>query len=642
MCNHCHHSHNSKNEHKNESLTLIRISIAFLILLFAVFSNIPNNIKICCFLFAYLLAGYDILYTAIKNIIKGRIFDENFLMGLATLGALAIKEYPEAVMVMVLYQLGEYFQHRAVKKSRRSILELMDIRPDYAYKEENGKVIKYSPEEINQGDIILVKTGEKIPLDGVITEGSAILDTSALTGESVPKTVKIGDTAISGCINTNGVIKIKVTKKYGESTVSKILKLIEHASSKKSRTENFITRFAGYYTPAVVAAALMLAVLPPLLLPDAQFTIWLKRALTFLVISCPCALVISIPLGFFGGIGGASKCGILIKGSNYLEALSKPDSVVFDKTGTLTKGSFEVTKISPQNGISEGELIEYAAYAENYSNHPIALSLKKAYKKDIDTSKISNVSEFAGNGVKADINGEEILAGNSALMEKFQINIQEHPDEGTVVYCAKNGEYIGYIVISDEIKEDSPLAIKELKKVVGKTVMLTGDSEAAAKRISERLGIQQVYSQLLPQDKVEKLENIIAEKQKDKNVIFIGDGINDAPVLTRADVGIAMGAMGSDAAIEAADVVIMDDKPSKIYTAVKIAQKTMLIVKQNIIFALGVKALFLLLGAFGFMTMWGAVFADVGVALLAVLNSLRSLRVKKYTNLKTSCKIKKR
>ena len=628
MCNHCHHSHNSKNEHKNESLTLIRISIAFLILLFAVFSNIPNNIKICCFLFAYLLAGYDILYTAIKNIIKGQIFDENFLMGLATLGALAIKEYPEAVMVMVLYQLGEYFQHRAVKKSRRSILELMDIRPDYAYKEENGKVIKYSPEEINQGDIILVKTGEKIPLDGVITEGSAILDTSALTGESVPKTVKIGDTAISGCINTNGVIKIKVTKKYGESTVSKILKLIEHASSKKSRTENFITRFAGYYTPAVVAAALMLAVLPPLFLPDAQFTIWLKRALTFLVISCPCALVISIPLSFFGGIGGASKCGILIKGSNYLEALSKPDSVVFDKTGTLTKGSFEVTKISPQNGISEGELIEYAAYAENYSNHPIALSLKKAYKKDIDTSKISNVSEFAGNGVKADINGEEILAGNSALMEKFQINIQEHPDEGTVVYCAKNGEYIGYIVISDEIKEDSPLAIKELKKVVGKTVMLTGDSEAAAKRISERLGIQQVYSQLLPQDKVEKLENIIAEKQKDKNVIFIGDGINDAPVLTRADVGIAMGAMGSDAAIEAADVVIMDDKPSKIYTAVKIAQKTMLIVKQNIIFALGVKALFLLLGAFGFMTMWGAVFADVGVALLAVLNSLRSLRVK--------------
>lgn len=628
MCNHCHHSHNSKNEHKNESLTLIRISIAFLILLFAVFSNIPNNIKICCFLFAYLLAGYDILYTAIKNIIKGQIFDENFLMGLATLGALAIKEYPEAVMVMVLYQLGEYFQHRAVKKSRRSILELMDIRPDYAYKEENGKVIKYSPEEINTGDIILVKTGEKIPLDGVITEGSAILDTSALTGESVPKTVKMGDTAISGCINTNGVIKIKVTKKYGESTVSKILKLIEHASSKKSRTENFITRFAGYYTPAVVAAALMLAVLPPLFLPDAQFTIWLKRALTFLVISCPCALVISIPLSFFGGIGGASKCGILIKGSNYLEALSKPDSVVFDKTGTLTKGSFEVTKISPQNGISEGELIEYAAYAENYSNHPIALSLKKAYKKDIDTSKISNVSEFAGNGVKADINGEEILAGNSALMEKFQINIQEHPDEGTVVYCAKNGEYIGYIVISDEIKEDSPLAIKELKKVVGKTVMLTGDSEAAAKRISERLGIQQVYSQLLPQDKVEKLENIIAEKQKDKNVIFIGDGINDAPVLTRADVGIAMGAMGSDAAIEAADVVIMDDKPSKIYTAVKIAQKTMLIVKQNIIFALGVKALFLLLGAFGFMTMWGAVFADVGVALLAVLNSLRSLRVK--------------
>lgn len=628
MCNHCHHSHNSEHEHKNESLTLIRISIAFLILLFAVFSNIPNNIKICCFLFAYLLAGYDILYTAIKNIIKGRIFDENFLMGLATLGALAIKEYPEAVMVMVLYQLGEYFQHRAVKKSRRSILELMDIRPDYAYKEENGKIIKYSPEEINTGDIILVKTGEKIPLDGVITEGSAILDTSALTGESVPKTLKIGNTAISGCINTNGVIKIKVTKKYGESTVSKILKLIEHASSKKSRTENFITRFAGYYTPAVVAAALMLAVLPPLLLPDAQFSIWLKRALTFLVISCPCALVISIPLGFFGGIGGASKCGILIKGSNYLEALSKPDSVVFDKTGTLTKGSFEVTKISPQNGISEGELIEYAAYAENYSNHPIALSLKKAYKKDIDTSKISNVSEFAGNGVKADINGEEILAGNSALMEKFQINIQEHPDEGTVVYCAKNGEYIGYIVISDEIKEDSPLAIKELKKVVGKTVMLTGDSEAAAKRISERLGIQQVYSQLLPQDKVEKLENIIAQKQKDKNVIFIGDGINDAPVLTRADVGIAMGAMGSDAAIEAADVVIMDDKPSKIYTAVKIAQKTMLIVKQNIIFALGVKALFLLLGAFGFMTMWGAVFADVGVALLAVLNSLRSLRVK--------------
>lgn len=628
MCNHCTGNHNHKDEHKNEILTLTRISAAFLILLSAIFLNIPHDIKICCFLFAYLIAGYDILYSAIKNILRGKVFDENFLMGLATLGALAIKEYPEAVMVMVLYQLGEYFQHRAVKKSRRSILDLMDIRPDYAYKEENGKIIKHSPEEINTGDIILVKTGEKIPLDGIVTEGSAIIDTAALTGESVPKTLKTGDTAISGCINTNGVIKIRVTKQYGESTVSKILKLIEHASSKKSKTENFITRFARYYTPAVVAAAVMLAVLPPLFLPDAQFGVWLKRALTFLVISCPCALVISIPLSFFGGIGGASKCGILIKGSNYLEALSRPDSIVFDKTGTLTKGSFEVTKICPQDGISENQLIEYAAYAENYSNHPIAMSLKKAYKKDIDTSKISNISEFAGNGVKADVNGAEILSGNLALMKKFQINLSEQSDEGTVVYCAKDRKYIGYVLISDEIKEDTPLAIKALKKVVRNTVMLTGDSETAAKKTAEKLGIQRFYSQLLPQDKVEKLEDIISEKQKDKNVIFIGDGINDAPVLTRADVGIAMGAMGSDAAIEAADVVIMDDKLSKIYTAVKIAQKTMLIVKQNIIFALGVKALFLLLGAFGFMTMWGAVFADVGVALLAVLNSLRSLRVK--------------
>lgn len=627
MCNHCSSNHiHEKNE--NDIIILARISTAFIILLLTLFLNISEIPKTICFLTAYLIAGYDIIYSAVKNIFKGQVFDENFLMGLATIGAITLKEYPEAIMVMVLYQLGEYFQHRAVQKSRRSILELMDIRPDYAYKEENSQLIKKSPEEINPGDIILVKTGEKIPLDGIVVDGSAILDTSALTGESVPKNIKTGDLAISGCINTNGVIKIKVTKRFRESTVSKILQLIEHASSKKSRTENFITRFAKYYTPAVVVAAILLAILPPIFLADAQFSIWLKRALTFLVISCPCALVISIPLGFFGGIGGASKCGILIKGSNYLEALSKTDTVVFDKTGTLTKGSFEVTKVCPQKEISQEQLLEYAAYAENYSNHPIAISLKKACQKDIDTSKIHNVSEYAGNGVKANIDGEEILVGNLSLMEKFQIKIQQQSEYGTVVYCSKNGEYIGYIVISDKLKEDSKLAIIALKKIVKNIIMLTGDSEFSAQKIAQELDISDVHSKLLPQDKVEKIEKIISEKQKNKNVIFIGDGINDAPVLTRADVGIAMGAIGSDAAIEAADIVIMDDKPSKIYTAIKISQRTMLIVKQNIIFALSIKALFLILGAIGLMSMWGAVFADVGVALLAVLNSLRSLRVK--------------
>ncbi len=546
-------------------------------------------------------------------------------MSIATIGAFAIKEYPEAVMVMVLYQIGEMLQHGAVEKSRHSISELMDIRPDYANIEENGKLIQKNPNEIKIGDIIIVKTGEKIPLDGVIVEGKAILDTSALTGEAKPKKVSLGDNAISGCINTNGLLKIKVEKEFGNSTVSKILELVEHASSKKAKTENFITKFARYYTPAVVVGALMLAILPPLFIQGALFTTWLERALTFLVISCPCALVISVPLGFFGGIGGASRKGILIKGSSYIEALSKPYAVVFDKTGTLTKGTFKVTEINPTDASKE-ELLELTALAENYSSHPIALSLKEAYGKPIDNCRIKDVEEIAGQGVKAVIDGDEILAGNSRLMKENNITFSTVNDAGTIVYTAKNGQYIGYIIISDEIKDDAKTAVTDLKHFTDNIVMLTGDSKITAEKTAEKIGIEKVYSELLPAQKVEKIEEFISEKPKNKSVLFVGDGINDAPVLTRADIGIAMGALGSDAAIEAADVVIMDDKPSKIAQAVNISRKTMRIVKQNIVFALGVKALFLVLGAFGFITMWGAVFADVGVSVIAILNSLRTLK----------------
>ena len=620
MCEH-HHHHNETNN-KKEAAVIIAAAAVFTV---AFLMQSTGTGRFLIFLTAYLIAGGEILWKAVKNILKGEIFDENFLMGIATLGAMAIGEYPEAVMVMILYRIGEYFQGLAVKKSRKSITDLMDIRPEHANVEENGIIITKSPEKVKINDIIIVKAGEKIPLDGEIIEGKAILDTSALTGESIPREAQKGDTVLSGCINTNGLIKIRVTKEFTDSTVSKILELVEHASSKKAKAENFITKFAHYYTPVVVFGALLLATIPPVLTGTA-FNIWIERALTFLVISCPCALVISVPLSFFAGIGGASKCGILIKGSNYLELLSKPDSVVFDKTGTLTKGLFKVTKINPQDGITREKLLELTAAAENFSNHPIAISIKNAYGKEINPTAITDVVEDAGNGVSANINGIRVLAGNTKLMEKYNINFKQSNESGTIIYTAKNNEFIGYIVISDEIKPDSTDAVKELKKLVNNIVMLTGDSENTARHIAAKLGIEKYYSELLPADKVAKIEEIIQNKAKNKSVIFTGDGINDAPVLARADIGIAMGGLGSDAAIEASDVVIMDDKPSKIPAAVKIAQKTMLIVRQNIIFAIGVKVLFLMLGAFGYMTMWGAVFADVGVTLLAVLNSLRALK----------------
>lgn len=628
MCNHCcsHHQEHHHHNHGSERSPLFRVFVAIIILLVGVCIHFSGWIKFVVYLAAYLIAGGDVLFKALKNILRGEVFDENFLMGLASAGAFAIGEYPEAVMVMVLYQIGEYLQDKAVEKSRNSISELMNIRPDYANIESGGNIIKVSPEKIKTGDIIIVKSGEKIPLDGIVTGGSAVVDTSALTGESRPVELKEGSNALSGCINTNGVIKIRVTKEFGESTVTKILELVEHAASKKAKAENFITKFARYYTPAVVIGAVFLAVLPPLF-TGAQFNIWFSRALTFLVISCPCALVISVPLTFFAGIGGASRNGILVKGSSYLEALAIPDTVLFDKTGTLTKGTFSVTKIVASEGVSEAGLLEYTAKAENFSNHPIALSLKAAYAHKINSEEITSVKELAGLGVKADVCGDTILAGNGKLMDKYSIEYKKASEYGTVVYTAKNNTCIGYTVISDKIKDDSVEAVRSLKKLGIKTGMLTGDNAVSADYIAAELGVDKVYSQLLPADKVLKVEEVLAKKRKGRSVIFTGDGINDAPVLTRADVGIAMGALGSDAAIEAADVVIMDDKPSKIVTAVKIARKTMRIVKQNIVFAIGIKALFLILGAFGLVTMWGAVFADVGVALLAVLNALRALRV---------------
>lgn len=624
MCEHHHHVHEEEN---NERIILSRIVLAILLFITAMLFTHSTILKCTVLGMAYLIAGYDIIFKALKNIIKGQVFDENFLMGIATLGAIGIKEYPEAVMVMVLYQIGEYLQDKAVEKSQNSITELMDIRPDYANIKKDGDLIKISPYEVKIGDTIIVKTGEKIPLDGIIIDGTATLDTSALTGESRPREVKIGDEAISGCINTNGLLKIRVTKEYGQSTVSKILDLVENASSKKTKTENFITKFAKIYTPVVVLAALFLAILPPLIF-GSNFSIWINRALTFLVISCPCALVISVPLGFFAGIGGASKCGILVKGSSYLELLSKPETIVFDKTGTLTQGCFKVVKIVQQEDTTKEELLELTAYAESYSNHPIALSIEKAYDKNIDKNRISEISEIAGNGVRAEINGCSILVGNENLLKNHNISYQKAIETGTIVYTAKNSKFLGYIVISDKLKEDAQKAIIELKKLKLQTVMLTGDTEESGLAVAKELNIDKAYTQLLPIDKVDKIEDIIEQKTKNKSVIFVGDGINDAPVLTRADVGIAMGGLGSDAAIEAADVVIMDDKPTKVATAVKIAKQTLTIVKENIAFALGIKVLFLILGAFGFVTMWGAVFADVGVTLIAVLNSLRALKIK--------------
>lgn len=612
---------------ENSNIMKFRIAICAILLIIATSSNTTELNNFILFLSAYLIIGGDVILKALKHILKGKVFDENFLMGVATVGAIATGEYPEAVMVMLLYQIGEMLQDGAVEKSKKSISTLMDIRPDYANVEIDGKLFKKNPEEVNIGDIIKVQAGEKIPLDGLVISGEATVNTSALTGENIPKKLKTGDLAVSGCINTNGLLTIEVKKEFGQSTVSKILELVEQAASKKSKTGNFITEFAKYYTPTVVFGAVLLAILPPLFIEGASFNTWLQRALTFLVISCPCALVISVPLGFFAGIGGASKNGILVKGACYIELLSKPYAIVFDKTGTLTKGVFNVTSINPVEDVSDGELLEIAAYAENYSNHPIAQSIKNAFHNSIDTTKINQVKEIAGCGVSAEINNETILVGNEKLMKKFDIQYNKQETFGTIVYIAKNNKFIGSMVISDELKPDSQLAISSLNKLANKTIMLTGDAKKPAEFVAENLGLKEFYSELLPAQKVEHLEQIISEKPKNKEVVFVGDGINDAPVLTRADVGIAMGAMGSDAAIEAADVVIMDDKPSKITKAILIAKKTMTIVKENIVFALGIKILFLILGAFGFITMWGAVFADVGVTLIAILNSLRALQL---------------
>ena len=620
----CEHDHHHSDEQENNKLAIAKLVISIVIFVTATILHPTGLNRLLIYFSAYLIAGGDVVLKAIKHILKGKVFDENFLMVLATIGALAIGEYPEAVMVMVLYQIGEMLQDYAVEKSKKSISSLMNIRPDYANIVINGELIKKNPEDVKIGDTIVVKTGEKIPLDGIVINGHASIETSALTGESVPKSLKTGDNAVSGCINTNGVLTIKVEKEFGESTVSKIFELVEHASSKKAKAENFITKFARYYTPAVVFGAVALAILPPLFIQGAQFSTWLQRALTFLVISCPCALVISVPLGFFAGIGGASRNGILIKGACYIEALSKPYAVVFDKTGTLTKGTFAVTSINPVKNITTDYLLKVSAYAENYSNHPIASSIKNAFAEKIDKDLINNVEEIAGNGVKATVNGKEILAGNCKLMKMFNIAYIEAENIGTTIYIAENGKFIGSITISDELKSDSKLAIEKLNKKVKQTVMLTGDSKTPAEYVAKELGIKNVYSELLPSQKVEKLEELIEAKKG--SVIFVGDGINDAPVLTRADVGIAMGGLGSDSAIEASDVVIMTDEPSKVSKVISIAHKTMTIVKENIAFALGIKALFLILGAFGFVTMWGAVFADVGVTLIAVINSLRALK----------------
>lgn len=616
---------------RKQKSALIRIIIS-LVLLIAIkaafaFSEIICDYKIIAYLIPYAIIGWDVLWKAIRNILRGQVFDENFLMAIATIGAMFTGEYIEGAAVMLFYQVGELFQSCAVGRSRKSIASLMNIRPDHANIERDGKLETVSPENVNIGDTIVIKPGEKIPLDGVILDGSSTVDTAALTGESVPRDVLTGDDVVSGCINLSGVLKVRVTKRFGESTVAKILDLVENTGSQKAKSENFITKFARYYTPCVVAGAVLLAVLPPLI-AGGDWASWIHRALIFLVISCPCALVISVPLSFFGGIGGASRCGVLVKGGNYLEALSKTEIIVFDKTGTLTKGVFNVTAIHPDI-ISESELLEYAALAEHYSNHPISRSLKDAYDREIDTSRISDYVETAGRGVRAKINSAVICAGNNKYMD--EIGVKWHPCHhvGTTVHVAVNGEYAGHIVISDEVKSDAKDAISSLKKHgIKKAVMLTGDSKETAESIAASLGIDEVYSELMPADKVSNVEKLISEKSADKTLAFVGDGINDAPVLARADIGIAMGAMGSDAAIEAADIVLMDDKPSKIADAIDISKRTLRIVYQNIVFALAVKAAVLALGALGIVSMWAAVFADVGVSVIAILNAMRALHVK--------------
>ena len=619
---------------KKQKKVLVRIIISTLLLVIIGFITIDNRyVELALYMVPYLVIGYDILKKAALGIIHGQIFDENFLMAIATVGAMSLGDYREGSAVMLFYQIGELFQSYAVGKSRKNITELMDIRPDYANIEEDGELVQVDPEDVEKGTVIVVQPGEKIPIDGIIVEGSTTLNTSALTGESIPRDAVKGDEVISGCVNISGLIKIETTKEFEESTVSKILDLVENSSMKKSKSENFITRFARYYTPAVCGGALLLALLPPVINictgnPALWFK-WLERALTTLVISCPCALVISIPLSFFGGIGGASAKGILVKGSNYLEMFAGTKYVVCDKTGTLTKGVFEVTDVHPENGFDRDELLKYAVYAESYSTHPISKSLKEAYGKDADSGKVEDVHEISGHGVTAMVEGKNVYAGNVKLMNKYSIKYSQPDKTGTEVHVAVDGKYAGYILISDVIKPNAKEAVAQLKRAgVEHVVMLTGDTKKVADAVGEQLGIDIVKSELLPADKVSEVEKLLDEKGEKEKLAFVGDGINDAPVLSRADIGIAMGAMGSDAAIEAADIVLMDDDPAKIALAMKISRKTLSIVHQNIVFALGVKFLFLLLSAIGCVNMWWAIFADVGVMVIAVLNATRALRCK--------------
>ena len=611
---------------KKKLYKIIISAILFIIALVVPFQNIWINRAI--YLISYIIVGFEILKKAVRNIKRGKVFDENFLMSVATIGAFAIQEFPEAVAVMLFYQIGELFQDYAVDKSRKSISSLMDLRPDYANVLRNEKEEKIEPDDVKIEEIIIVKPGEKVPLDGVITEGNSFIDTKALTGEPTPKRVSTGDEILSGCINLEGILKIEVKKEYDESTVSKILELVENASSKKSKSEKFITKFAKYYTPIVVIIAVFLAIVPPLIIKSATFSDWLYRALSFLVVSCPCALVISIPLSFFGGIGGASKNGILIKGSNYLEALANLETVVFDKTGTLTEGVFKVQKIN-SIGISDEELLEIAAYAEWYSNHPIAKSIKQAYNKNVEEVKIKDVKEITGKGILADFDEKQVLIGNEKLMQEHNVNFEKCKEVGTILYIAINNVFSGTILISDKIKDDSIKCIELIKtNGIKQTIMLTGDKKEIAENISKEIKIDNVHAELLPDEKVHKMEELLKNKKQNKKIAFVGDGINDAPVLALADIGIAMGGLGSDSAIEAADIVIMTDEPSKISTAIKISKKTMKIVRENIVFAITVKILVLILSAIGVATMWEAVFADVGVAIIAIINSLRMLNKK--------------